>query len=226
MVKKISVIIQARINSTRLPEKIIKKFNNITFIELLLKRLRFSKYIENIIIASGPLKKNYKLKYALNHIPVNIFFGPENNVLKRFYKAATKNKLKHIIRITSDCPLMDFKLLDKIILEYLKNKYDYFSNINPRTFPDGMDIEIFSYKTLKKTFQLASSKYDKEHVTSFMRGNKIFKQGNFYNKINLSNYRITLDTKKDLKIILFIISKFYPKIDFSLNQITKILKKI
>jgi spore coat polysaccharide biosynthesis protein SpsF (cytidylyltransferase family) len=224
-VMKISVIIQARINSTRLPSKIIKKYKNLTLIELLLKRLSYSKQIDEVILASGSYQKNSILKKILKNVPIKIFFGPEKNVLKRYYLAAKKYECKHIVRITSDCPLLDPLLLDEIILQYKKKNNDYFCNINPPTFPDGMDIEIFPVKTLNKSFKKATDKYDKEHVTSFMRNNKIFNQENYSNNNDLSKTRITLDTKKDLKKILFIIKFFYPKLNFSLNEIMLLLNK-
>lgn len=225
MKKKISVIIQARINSTRLPSKIIKKYKNITLIEYLIKRLSYSKYIDEIIVASGPIQKNFKLKSIIKKINIKYFSGPEKNVLKRYYLAAKNFGCGHIVRITSDCPLLDPILLDKMITQYKKKQIDYLSNVNPPTFPDGMDIEIFPVKTLNKTYQLVKKQYDKEHVTSFMRQYKYFKSYNYYNNKDLSKTRITLDTKNDLKKIIFVIKNFYPRINYSLNEIIKLLKE-
>ena len=144
--------------------------------------------------------------------------GPELNVLKRFYKVCNILNPKIIIRITADCPLIDFKLMDKMIKKFLEKKeYDFLSNTLTRTYPDGLDIEIFKKKVLTKTFRKVKDNFDKEHVTPYMKRN--FKCLDYKNKIDLSYKRWTLDTKKDHKKIDKIFKKFKEKNFFSWKEI-------
>ena len=139
---KVDVIIQARLNSYRFQNKILKKIKNKTIIELLYSRLKLSKKINKIIFAIPKNPKEKKLKNLLIKIGANYFEGSENNVLKRFYDCVKKYNSEVVVRITADC-LIDPFLLDKMIKIFENKKYDYLSNtINP-TFPNGLDIEIF-----------------------------------------------------------------------------------
>ena len=118
---------------------------------------------------------------------IKYYFGSEKNVLQRYYFAAKKFNAETIIRLTSDCPLIDINLIKKITNLYEQNNYDYVSNVNPPTFPDGMDVEVFNFKTLKKVFYKATDKDDKEHVTKLIRYSNNFKKLNYF---NLVDYRI------------------------------------
>ena len=123
--------------------------NGESIIELLVKRLSFSKTIKKIIVAIPDNKKNKKLENFLKQKKINVFSGDEDNVLKRYYDAAKKNKLKIIIRITADCPLVDPYLLENYVKIFISSKVDYLSNVCPPTYPDGLDIEIFNFDTLE-----------------------------------------------------------------------------
>jgi len=166
MVKKnISVIIQARVNSSRFPKKILSKIQNNTLLEILIKRILKSKKIDDIIIACTRKKEDDKIVEICKNYNVKIFRGSEKNVFDRYYQAAKKFKIKNIIRLTSDCPLIDPRILNKFIEKFFSGGFDYLSNtINP-TFPDGMDIEIFKYKIMKEKILKKISNHEKEHVT-------------------------------------------------------------
>lgn len=198
MYKNTGIILQARTGSKRLPNKIIKKIlPKITFLEYLIKRLKSVKNVQKIIIATSKKKQDDKiLKLNLK----NVFFyrGSEKNVIKRYIDAAKKYQLRHIIRITADCPFVDPKLIEKILWKYHKGKYNYASNVNPPSFPNGFDIEIFDYKTLKKSIKLYKSKLNKEHVTFAIRKVMKVKKYNLELKQNLNHIRLTLDSKIDL----------------------------
>ncbi|MDC0329019.1 NTP transferase domain-containing protein, partial [Candidatus Pelagibacter sp.] len=146
---KVTAIIQARVGSTRLRGKVLKKINGKEIILHLLDRLSSSKKISKIIIAIPNTKENDKLCHLLKKNNFLIFRGSERNVLNRYYECAKKFKSNHILRITGDCPLIDPKLVDELIKKYQASKVDYASNVINRTFPDGMDMEIFSFKSLK-----------------------------------------------------------------------------
>ena len=226
---KIGILIAARSNSKRLPGKhflYLNKKKNIAAIDLCILRLKRNNFTNKIIICTTDKKEDQKfLKFSKKH-KIGIFFGDERNVIKRYIECARKNKLEHIVRITGDCPLIDFKILNRIYNIYKTNEYDYVSNVNPPTYPDGLDVEIFSLSSLVKSYKLNKSLKNKEHVTFFMRKSKLFKKKNVLNRKNLSATRWTLDNFKDLILIRKIINLFDPNLYFSYSQIIKYKKFI
>tara|TARA_B100000787_G_C16177305_1_gene289768 strand:+ start:156 stop:824 length:669 start_codon:yes stop_codon:yes gene_type:complete len=207
---KIIAIVQARITSKRLPNKVLINYNHKTVIEHIYYRLKKSRYLSDIVFAIPSNKKNLILKNFLKTKNIKFFIGPENNVLKRFYKVSLEFNPNIIIRITADCPLIDYKLMDKMIFKFLKyKKFDFLSNTITRTFPVGLDVEIFSKNILFKTFKEATSKYDKEHVTPYMKRN--FEYIEYKNKQDYSHKRWTLDTLADHKKINKIFNFFKNK---------------
>lgn len=223
---RIAAIIQARVNSTRLPNKVLRKINKKPMLLVQLKRISFCRTFKQIIIAIPKGNKNDYLFSILeknNHI---IFRGSEKNVLKRYYDAACKFKIDAIIRITSDNPLIPIEVIDKVVNKFKTNKYDYVSNVLPLTFPLGCGVEMLSFKALEKVYLNAKSSYDKEHVTSFIHKNKKkFKIYNLASKINLPKLRLTVDENKDFLLIKKIFNHFKPDIKFSLNKIIKLFEK-
>jgi len=169
---KVLAIIQARYNSTRFPGKVVKKINNKTVLEILIKRLSRSKYISKIIVACTNDQKDQIIKSICNKLSVNYFVGSENDVLDRFYKAAKKYKGENIVRITADCPLIDPKIVDDVISNFFLENVDYASNVNPPTFPDGLDVEVFKFRALKEAYIKATQSIEREHVTPFIINNK------------------------------------------------------
>lgn len=211
-------------NSRRLPGKILKKIKGkTTFLEYLIFRLKKSKNINQILIACSKNKKDKKIINFCKKNNINYFIGDEKNVLKRYYDSAKYIKSKNILRITSDCPFTDPKLIDKSIILYNKKKIDYFSNTIERTFPVGLDHEIFNFKALKLAFHNAKSLYDKEHVTPYIRRSKKIKKYCLKLKTNLSYIRITLDTKKDLENLRMIANKISNRIIWPWRNILKII---
>ncbi len=221
----VTVIVQARLNSSRLPGKVLKKISNKTVLEIIHKRLSGSKkFIKQIIFAIPKNKSNLKLKNFLKKKKLDYFEGSEKNVLDRFYKCAKKNKSEIIVRITSDCPLVDSKMLDKCLNIFFRNKIDMLNNGCPPTFPDGLDISIFNFKTLHHAWKEAKTDYDKEHVVPFMLRNKKIKKLNYKSNINLSSERWTLDTQEDL-IVLKNIFKRFKNFQFPWKSVLEIKKK-
>ena len=210
MVKKlkIGIIVQARENSTRFPKKILHPILKKPLIIKILERLKESKFKDVIIVAIPKNKKNTKLENLLIKNRYKIFKGPEENVLKRFYDAANSFKLDIIVRITSDCPFSDPNLIDKLIDILIKKKLDYVSNTMYPTFPDGLDIETFTFDSLKYANKKAKSKFDREHVTPYIKRNTKFKKFNLVHNTNLSNLRFTIDEKKDLELVEFVFKNF------------------
>ena len=208
------VIIQARMDSSRLPGKVLLKVKKKTMLEYLIERVKKVTFINRIIIATTNKQSDKKIIKLCNKLNVNHFQGSEKNVLKRIYLAAKKNNSKNIIFITGDCPIIDFRLINKMIPLFKKKTYDYVGNSFIRSFPDGMDVQIFNFKTLEKTFKIAKSNLEKEHVTLAIKKNpKKFKIKNIVAKNSLfwPELGLTLDQKEDFELIKKILIYFGSK---------------
>jgi glutamate-1-semialdehyde 2,1-aminomutase len=224
---KTSIIIQARLGSKRLPNKILKKINNKSIIELIYKRLLKSRKADEIVFAIPKNKGNLKLKkFITKELKAKVFIGPEHNVLKRYYMAAKKFKSDIIVRITSDCPLVDPKIVDNYIDILKKKKLDYVYNGFPHTYPDGFDVEVFNFKSLNLANKYSKSEIQREGVTRFFRDNiKKFKTQHVSSPIkNISKLRVTLDEESDFDLIKNIFNYFKPNIHFNWREVVKLSK--
>ena len=218
-------IIQARVGSTRFPSKVLEKINGKTIVSLIYERLSKSKIIDQTIVATSNNKKDNVLYSHLIKKNIKVFRGSEQNVLNRFYKASLRYKPKWIVRITADCPLIDVDIVDKVITNSKRNKVDLSFNTYPPSFPDGYDVECFSFKALKMAQKYAKKEYELEHVTPYLRFNKKIKKINHAYKKNYSKLRLTLDTKEDLKVIKKVYNNFYPDIFFGIDKVIKLYQK-
>ncbi|MBM3702108.1 MAG: acylneuraminate cytidylyltransferase [Actinobacteria bacterium] len=208
----IIAIIQARIASARLPGKVMFDLEGETVLEQVIKRVKSSKMIDDIIIATTIKKADLKIVKICNNIGIKYFCGSEEDVLDRYYQAAKLFNPKQVARITSDCPLIDPKVIDKVIRLHLKEKADYTSNTLKEIFPDGEDVEIFTFETLNKAWRNAKLLSEREHVTPYIKKHpKIFKIRNLENDKNLSNKRWTLDNPEDYEFIKVIYKNLYVK---------------
>ncbi len=208
---KFGIIIQARCGSKRLPNKILKKINNDdNVLEYLIKRI--SNYFDKkkLFLATTKLKKDTKILKVAKKLNIKVFLGSEKDVLSRYLDCSTKYNINNIIRLTSDCPLVDPKLIKKMISIYKKKNLDYLSNTlppNKSSFPDGSDIEIFNSKALNIVNKLSKSKIDREHVTNlFWKKKNIFKCSLIKLRQNLSHYKYSIDYKDELYMIRKIVS--------------------
>ena len=220
------IIIQARVGSKRFPEKILKKINNKTILETVIARLKKTTLKHNIIVATSKLKRDNVISKLCNKNKVKCFKGSELDLVKRYYECVNKYKISNIIRITSDCPLVDPKLINKF---YKKNDYDYVSNTTPpkiSTYPDGSDIEIFSSRILFLTNKKCQNKLDREHLTNYMWQKNIYKTYTFKMRKNNSNFRYSIDYKTDLKAINYIFQILEKKKKFGyMDEVINIIKK-
>ena len=144
--------------------------------------------------------------------------------MSRYVEAAKWTKADVIVRITGDCPLIDPKVVDQVIRTFKKHEVDYVSNVNPPTFPDGMDVEVFSYDALLSSYKQVKTQDQKEHVTVHLRESNKFKRKNVCYKKDFSKFRLTLDTFEDYHLIWSIFEHFKPNIFFSLLEIEKYIK--
>jgi len=221
-------VIEARMGSSRLPGKVLLKVNDVPLILLLVDRLKQVKKLKKIVVATSVSKNNDQLCNLLRKNKISFYRGSENNVLQRVVRAAKKNKIKNIVQITGDCPLIDPEIVSQVISTFDNNKFDLVSNSTIRTYPDGMDVCVFSTKNLEKTLKLTKNKYDLEHVTLFMkRKKKLFNQCNLMAPqfLNLPNLGLTLDEPKDYQMIKKVFNFFWKKRKtFSCLDIVKFLK--
>ena len=222
---KITAIIQARANSKRLPGKVLKDIFGKPSLQRMIERVKLSNTIDELIVATSNCKNNREIIKICKLLKINYFIGSEFNVLERFYKASKKFNAKHIVRLTADCPMHDPQIIDHVIKIYKNNDYDYVSNVLKRTYPDGLDVEVFNFESLEVAFQNANEDLDKEHVTTYLRNkislikNRKYKKYNVENQKDLSSLRWTLDNQDDLnKIKIFF--KYLPE-NFSWKEAIK-----
>jgi len=224
----ISIIIQARMNSSRLPGKVMKKINGIPIIELIYKRLKKLKVKKKIIVATSNHPTNKILIEFLKKKKINYYLGSEDDVLSRFYQTAKKYNSKIIVRITADCPLVDITIIKKFIDEFNNNDVEYLSNCNPWSYPDGLDVEIFNFNLLQRANRYASKAQKKNGgvLISYLKDNPDIKKKNIScNLKNVNQYRLTVDEEIDLKLIRSIYNHFYPNIYFNFTEILSFAKK-
>ncbi len=220
----IVAIVQARMGSTRLPGKVMKEINKKPLIGHLLDRLSRSKLINNIVVAtSDNILEKPLVKYVESR-GYSVFLGSEENVLERFYKASKSLSADVIVRITGDCPLVDADIVDQLINFYFKKNVEYLSNTNPPTYPDGFDIEVFSFQSLEDAYKNASKHYDLEHVTPYIISNEKNKL-NYKNSKDLSDLRLTVDEENDFELVKKIFSYFKDTNIFSLKDILRLQDK-
>lgn len=220
-----SVILQARMSSTRLPGKVLANVGGRPLLELLILRLKISKNIDQIIIATTNNKIDDEIEKLGKSLNITVVRGDADNVLSRYELASQQTESEYIIRITGDCPLIDPELLDEAINIFKKGAYDYLSNSLEETYPDGLDIEIFTKKSLIQANKECTNNYQREHVTPWIKNNKDFKIGSISNSINYGNYRWTVDEPEDLEVIRGIVHHFGNKYNFSWNDVIELNKK-
>ena len=165
---KYLAIIQARMNSTRLPGKVNFKINRIPILEHVINRVSRSKLIDEIVVATSLRKDNLPIINLCSNIGVLVYAGSEEDVLDRYYQVASILSAENIVRITADCPLHDPIVIDKIIQQHVESSADYTSNVMPATYPDGLDVEVLKINTLKVAWEKAKLKSDREHVTPYI----------------------------------------------------------
>ena len=218
--------------STRLPGKVLlQAFDKISMLEYMIERLKKSKKIDHIVIATTTNVEDEKIIELCNRINIDYYRGSENDVLDRVFRTHQYTSSEIIVELTGDCPLIDTKIIDESIKLYLKNNFDYVSNAHVRSYPDGLDTQVFSLKLLKEINKLATSDYDRENVSSFIYRNHqnygyklkalIAKENEYW-----PDLRITLDDLGDYKLIREIINHFHPLkgFNYGCSEIISFLK--
>lgn len=219
-------IIQARVGSSRLPGKTLLTVNNKPILEYVVERVQKARNLDGVFIATSVKEEDLAIVALAKNLGVKAYQGPEDDVLDRFYRTAKLYNMRHIVRITADCPLIDPQIIDQVVEYYFKNQADYCSNVLERTFPDGEDTEVFSFQVLEDAWKNAQAKFDREHVTTYIRDHPDkFKLVNLKNNLDLSAKRWTLDREDDFLFIKNILESVYPlKPDFEMQDILTYLK--
>ncbi|SFL89507.1 spore coat polysaccharide biosynthesis protein SpsF [Paenibacillus sp. 1_12] len=226
---KISAVVASRMTSTRLPGKIMMDLCGQPALIRLIERLKNSKYIHQIVIATTTNQQDDIIVEVANKMGVLYHRGSEEDVLLRTVEAALATETDLIVQITSDCPLLDAETVDKVIEHRLENPFlDYVSNSLVRTYPMGFSVEVFKTAALQKVEQLTQDPADREHVSLYMYERpEIFHLSNIEapNFLRHPEYRLTLDTKEDYQVISNIYDKLYPDNPFfNLYDITRYLQ--
>ena len=222
--KKLGIIIEARTNSKRFKNKILKKiYKNYSVLDYILKRLKTQKIIKNIVVATTTKKNDFDICKICKKRKIDFFRGSENNLIKRVADAAKHKKIEHIIQLTSDNPFVDIKILKRLIKIYSTGKYDFVSNSLKRSFPIGSDIRIFSLTKLLQTKNKVKGSNKQHTCHYFLTNYKKIKYFNLEGKKSFfrPNYRLTLDYPEDLKLFKIIIKKLKNKVN--LKNVIKLL---
>ncbi|MDI6758100.1 MAG: glycosyltransferase family protein [Candidatus Omnitrophota bacterium] len=222
--KKASVIIQARMGSSRLPNKVLLPLAGKPVLEHVIRRCQQAQLVDRVILATTVEEKDLAVVNFASGLNVSVFCGSVNDVLDRYYQTARLFKIQHIVRITADCPMIDSEIIDRIIDEYFKTGVDYAANTLEETYPDGEDVEVFSFNVLQQVWQEAMMLSEREHVTVYMRKSKAFKKVNVAHDVNLSQHRWTLDESRDYEKLSVIFGALYQKdAFFHMNDILQFL---
>ena len=215
-------IVQARVGSTRLPNKVMKPICGTPMIQLLLARLARSQEIDEIVLATSEDIRNQPLISLVQSLGYRCVAGSENDVLDRFITAGRFTKADIVVRITGDCPLVDAGLVDLCIREFREKNVDYLSNTVPPSFPDGLDTEVFRFSALEITAAETQRPFDREHVTPYLRESGKFSNASVHNDTDCSGLRWTVDEQVDLNVITNVFKHFAPDIHFSWQEVLEL----
>ncbi len=208
----IVVVTQARSGSTRLPNKVLKKIGDKTLLQIHIERIKQTKLIDDIYIATTDQESDNVIEDLAKELQVKYYRGSENDVLDRYYQTVKDIQPDFIVRLTSDCPLIDPKLIDELVGEAISQNFDYYSNGLVENYPDGQDIEVFKFTALEKAWKDASLTSEREHVTPYIRKNSTFYGQTLFTSNNhdldesYRNVRMTVDEPNDFEVIKLIIN--------------------
>lgn len=228
--QKIVASIEARMTSSRLPGKVLMEATEgISMLEFMIERVRKAQLIDDLIVATTVNEADDPIVDICNRKGIKYFRGSEPDVLERVLGAHKSVSSDIIVELTGDCQLIDPKLIDQAIKLYLDNEFDYVSNCHVRSFPVGLDVQVFSRDLLEEVSERTSDKEDREHVSLFIYKSGLYKLQEIIADGDLfwPDLRITLDDKGDYELLKVIIEYFYPRMgyDFSAEQVIHFLKE-
>ncbi|MFY9558884.1 MAG: glycosyltransferase family protein [Terriglobales bacterium] len=223
---KITAIIQARMGSTRLPGKVLKDLQGETALARVLARLRRAATIGEVIVATSNTPGDDVIVAECKRLKTNAFRGEENDVLDRYYQAAQFSKAEVVVRITADCPLIDPEVVDETVTTFLHERPDYASNTLVRTYPRGLDTEVFSMQALEIAWREAAQPYQRAHVTPYIYQNpERFKVLAVKGEQNYGDLRWTLDTEPDLEFLRAVYSRLGGRDTLGWRDVLRLLER-
>lgn len=218
---KIGAVVQARTSSTRLPRKVLMELpygSGVTVLQHVIRRLKRSKRLEDIIVATTTDKADEKIVELAEKENVKWFRGSIDDVLERYYLAAKENDLDVIVRITSDCPCVDSEVVDFLVERHLKADVDYSFNDLPATYPRGLDVEIMNFSALEESYKRAEKDFDREHVSSYIykTNPEAFSIQTVKAPADLTDpeIRVTIDTQEDYTLLCMVFDYLYSENKF------------
>lgn len=220
-------IIQARMGSSRLPGKVLMDVRGRTVLARVVGRLSTSKRISDAVIATTTSSLDEAITNEANRMGVACFRGPEHDVLARYRGAAEAFHADLVVRITADCPLIDPEIVDEVIDTCVREQADFACNTLPRTFPRGLDSEVFTTDALLRAEAMSDQPYQREHVTPlFYERHDLFRGRAIQAQQDYSKYRWTLDTPEDLALIRAIYSNFVNRDDFTWLEVLALMQEM
>jgi len=223
---KIVAIIQARVGSTRLPRKVLRRIAGKPMLWHVIERVKRARLVDAVVVATTEKREDSVVEKIAKECGVECFRGSEEDVLDRYYRAAERFGADVVVRITADCPLIDPELIDRAIELFLSGNFDYVSNTLPPTYPDGLDVEVFSFNALEKAWRMARMASEREHVTPYIRNHpEIFTLGNLKSEVDLSHMRWTVDRIEDLEFVREVYRELYRKgKNFHMKEVLRLLE--
>ena len=222
----ILAILQARFSSSRLPGKVLKPILGKPMLLHQIERVQHSKMIDKLVVATSVDSSDDNIEKMCIDNNIEIFRGNLNNVLDRFYQCSKCYDPSHIVRLTGDCPVTDWQVIDQAIESHLSTESDYTSNILPPTYPDGMDVEIAKMSALKEAWKCAVLPSELEHVMPYIRNNLKFKKFNLECEKDLLEHRWTVDNSEDFEFIERVYKELYlDNNKFNARDILRLLER-
>jgi spore coat polysaccharide biosynthesis protein SpsF len=216
-------ILQARMGSSRLPGKVLADVGGRTMLECVINRALLASRVARVVVATSVAPEDDRIERLCRARDVLVFRGSENDVLDRFVGAARGFDVNPIVRLTADCPLLDPVVIDAVVARFAAGDVDYAANINPPTFPDGLDTEVFSRNALEQAAREARLRSEREHVTLYIRNHpEIFRIANVRHARDLSAMRWTVDEPDDLELVRAVYAELGNP-DFGMEDVLRLL---
>ena len=199
---KIVAIIQARMGSSRLPGKVMLPIGTKSMLTRVVRRVQKAQTLDQVIVATSTSPEDDRIQEECNVLTIPCYRGSEKDVLDRYYHAAIKFQADVIVRITADCPVIDPQVIDLVVMKCMQTKAAYASNCFQRTYPRGLDTEVFTFDALEKAWNDAKLSFQRSHVTPYIHRNpELFKLESITDAGDASAYRWTVDTQEDLALV-------------------------
>jgi spore coat polysaccharide biosynthesis protein SpsF len=222
---KTVALIQARMSSSRLPGKVLQDIAGQPMLWHVVHRAQRVKSIDSVAVITSTSAEDDIIETLCKGKGIPYFRGSLEDVLDRYYQATIHFKADVVVRLTADCPLLDPKIIEQVVRTFHENSFDYVANILEVTYPDGLDTEVFSFKSLERAWREARLKSEREHVTVYiLKHPELFRLGSVKQEEDLSSWRWTVDTPADLEFVRAI-HRFIKDKEFGMEEIAKLLKE-